>query len=145
MTTASAAATSLQAAMIGLFESMHDGLRFHLDDRLQVVAAGGHGLAVFGCTPTQMIGKVILSFLPPALAEGMAPRLEAALAGQASSVKALRHMGARTPVILMSGHPMGEDPAELDELQIAAWVEKPPRSALLAQALAEALGGALEK
>ena len=62
--------------------------------------------------------------------------------GGVGLVKALRHTGHRTPVILMSGHPMGEDSAELDELQIAAWVEKPPRPELLARALADALGGA---
>ncbi|MFN8467657.1 MAG: PAS domain S-box protein [Caldilineaceae bacterium] len=85
MTAVPAAGTPLQAAMIALFESMHDGLRFSLDDRLRVVSAGGHGLTFFGRTPTQMIGKVILSFLAPPLAEGMAPHLLAALAGQPSS------------------------------------------------------------
>jgi PAS domain S-box-containing protein len=55
--------------------------------------------------------------------------------------EALRHASAKTPVILISGHPMGEDPVELDERRIAAWVEKPPRAELLAQALAAALEG----
>lgn len=63
--------------------------------------------------------------------------------GGVGLVKALRHMGAGTPMILMSGHPMGEDPVELDELHIAAWVEKPPRPELLARALAEAIAGVL--
>jgi hypothetical protein len=87
MTTAPAAGAPLQAAMIGPFESMPDGFRSCLDDRLRIVSAGGRGLVPFGSTPAHMIGKVILSFLAPELAEGMAPHLLAALAGQAINLE----------------------------------------------------------
>ena len=54
-------------------------------------------------------------------------------------VKALRQHGVRTPVILMSGHTAGEERAGLEEAGLAAWLDKPPSSWLLAQAVAQAL------
>ncbi len=54
-------------------------------------------------------------------------------------VKALRQHGVRTPVILMSGHAPDEDRAGLAEAGVAAWLDKPPSSWLLAKAVAAAL------
>jgi CheY-like chemotaxis protein len=59
--------------------------------------------------------------------------------GGAALVKSLREMGVQTPVILMSGHPKGEEPAALDALDIYAWLDKPPSSQRLAYTLAAAL------
>ena len=55
-------------------------------------------------------------------------------------VKALRLHNLKTPVILMSGHPMGEEQVDRQELGVHAWLDKPPNSRQLAQAMAEALG-----
>jgi len=55
-------------------------------------------------------------------------------------VKALEQNGVRTPVILMSGHAPGEDRAGLAEAVVAAWLDKPPSTWLLAKAVAQALG-----
>ena len=60
--------------------------------------------------------------------------------GGINLVKALRRQGVHTPVILMSGHTAGEERAGLAEAGVAAWLDKPPSSWLLAQAVAQALG-----
>ncbi|MFO1130392.1 MAG: response regulator [Hyphomicrobiales bacterium] len=56
-------------------------------------------------------------------------------------VKALRQKGVRTPVILMSGHPFDEDRTGLDGAGVVARLDKPPSTWLLANAVAQALGG----
>ena len=55
--------------------------------------------------------------------------------GGVSLVERLRRSGVRTPVILMSGHPMSEERAEIQEMRVTAWLDKPPSQWLLAQAL----------
>ncbi len=54
-------------------------------------------------------------------------------------VKTLRQQGVRTPVILMSGHAPDEDRAVLADAGVAAWLDKPPSTWLLAKAVAAAL------
>lgn len=59
--------------------------------------------------------------------------------GSIGLVKALRQHGVRTPIILMSGHTLGEGRAGLDGAGIVAWLDKPPSSWLLTNAIAAAL------
>jgi CheY-like chemotaxis protein len=59
--------------------------------------------------------------------------------GGIAMAEALRQRGNRTPVILMSGHPMGEDRTRLEQAGVAAWLDKPPNRQQLAQAIAGAL------
>ncbi|MFN8469130.1 MAG: PAS domain S-box protein [Caldilineaceae bacterium] len=54
-------------------------------------------------------------------------------------VRRLRQQGVDTPVILMSGHASDEERAGLAEAGIAAWLDKPPSTWLLAKAVGEAL------
>jgi two-component system, cell cycle sensor histidine kinase and response regulator CckA len=61
--------------------------------------------------------------------------------GGAALLTALRRRGLAMPVILMSGHPLGEDIAALEQLGMAAWLDKPPGGLQLARAIAGALGG----
>jgi PAS domain S-box-containing protein len=58
--------------------------------------------------------------------------------GGISLAERLRRLGVPAPVILMSGHPMQEERADLQDLRITAWLDKPPSPWLLAQALARA-------
>ncbi|MFN8467521.1 MAG: PAS domain S-box protein [Caldilineaceae bacterium] len=69
------------------------------------------------------------------LSDVVMPRL-----GGIDLVKMLRQHGVRAPVILMSGHTAGEDRQGLEDAGVAAWLDKPPSSWLLAQAVARALG-----
>ena len=85
MTTAPAAGAPLQAAVSGLFASMPNGFLLQFNDRLEVVSACGRGLITFGRPPDELLGKSIPAFLPPELAEGVLPRLRAALDGEAGS------------------------------------------------------------
>ena len=62
--------------------------------------------------------------------------------GGTDLVKALRHHGVRTPVILMSGHAPGEDRAGLMDAGVTDWLDKPPSIWLLAKAVAAALAPA---
>ena len=59
--------------------------------------------------------------------------------GGVALLKMLRQRGVRTPFVLMSGHPTGEDRAALEQLGMAAWLDKPPNRWQLARALAAAL------
>jgi PAS domain S-box-containing protein len=68
------------------------------------------------------------------LSDVVMPRL-----GGIGLAKALRLRGLHTPVILMTGHPMGEERVGLSTLGISAWLEKPPDSSALAQAIAAAV------
>jgi PAS domain S-box-containing protein len=70
------------------------------------------------------------------LSDVVMPRL-----GGIGLVKALRLRGLHTPVILMSGHPMGEERVGLSTLGVAAWLDKPPDSGMLAEAVATAVKG----
>lgn len=68
------------------------------------------------------------------LSDVVMPRL-----GGVALVNALRQRGVRTPVILMSGHPKGEEQVTLEALDVSLWVDKPPSSKGLAVALAAVL------
>ncbi len=70
------------------------------------------------------------------LSDVVMPRL-----GGSGLVRALRTRGLQIPAILMSGHALGEDREMLAEADVQAWVDKPPSTWLLAQAIAQALGG----
>jgi len=54
---------------------------------------------------------------------------------------ALREKGWQTPVILLTGHPMGDELDELRAQGLSAWLTKPPSIEQLAWALGEALRG----
>ena len=69
------------------------------------------------------------------LSDVVMPRL-----GGIGLVKALHKRGLHIPTILMSGHAPGEDRATLQEAEVQAWIDKPPSSWLLAQAVARVLG-----
>jgi PAS domain S-box-containing protein len=56
-------------------------------------------------------------------------------------VKALRSQDISTPVILMSGHTLYEEPADLTRGEIEAWLDKPPNSRVLAQTITDVFGG----
>jgi FixJ family two-component response regulator len=60
--------------------------------------------------------------------------------GGAGLLTALRRCGLNMPVILMSGHPLGEDITALEQLGMAAWLDKPPGGLQVARAIADALG-----
>ena len=60
--------------------------------------------------------------------------------GGVALVKALRKSGSTTPVILMSGHPIGDEEAPWQELGVEVLLAKPPNSRQLAEAMALALG-----
>jgi PAS domain S-box-containing protein len=59
--------------------------------------------------------------------------------GGVALVKALRKSGSTTPVILMSGHPIGEEQAPWQELGVEVLLMKPPNSRQLAEAMAQVL------
>jgi two-component system, cell cycle sensor histidine kinase and response regulator CckA len=59
--------------------------------------------------------------------------------GGVGLVRAIRQHGMCTPVILMSGHAPDEERAGLVEAGVAAWLDKPPSTWLLAKAVAAAL------
>ncbi len=61
--------------------------------------------------------------------------------GGVALLKMLRQRGIQTPLILMSGHPLGEDLTALEQLGMAAWLSKPPSRFQVAQAIANALAG----
>jgi CheY-like chemotaxis protein len=46
------------------------------------------------------------------------------------------------PVILLSGHPLEEQPKDADALAVSAWLFKPPEPRQLAEAIAQALQAA---
>jgi len=91
-----------------------------------VQAANGHEALVCLARPWQQV-EVVLS-------DVVMPRL-----GGIGLVKALRNDGVTTPVILMSGYMAGEPRMSLKEAGVSAWLDKPPNSVALAEALAEAL------
>ncbi len=68
------------------------------------------------------------------LSDVVMPRL-----GGITLVKSLRRAGLQIPVILMSGHPLDDEPVNWQQLGVAAWIEKPPHTPQLAQAMARAL------
>lgn len=87
-------------------------------------------------------GEDALAFLASAaapvdiiLSDVVMPRM-----GGLALVKQLRRSETRTPVILMSGHLLGQEQEALPEKSITAWLAKPLRSAQLAETLARALG-----
>lgn len=49
------------------------------------------------------------------------------------------HICTSHVVILMSGHPLDEEQVNWQQLGVTAWLEKPPRTLQLAQAIAKAL------
>ena len=59
--------------------------------------------------------------------------------GGVALVKALRERGIATPVILMSGHPIGEEQAPWQELGVEVLLAKPPNSRQLSEAMAQVL------
>jgi len=59
--------------------------------------------------------------------------------GGVGLLKALRAQGVNTPMILLSGHPRGEDPNDVESLGLCAWLTKPPQSEELAKAVQQAL------
>jgi PAS domain S-box-containing protein len=68
------------------------------------------------------------------LSDVVMPRL-----GGAGLLTALRRHGLAVPVILMSGHPLGEDLGALEQLGMAAWLDKPPGRLEVARAVADVL------
>lgn len=59
--------------------------------------------------------------------------------GGIALVRRLRQNDVHTPVILISGHPKGEEPENIQDLDVRAWLEKPPSTQRLAYELASAL------
>ena len=59
--------------------------------------------------------------------------------GGVALVKVLRRRGSTTPVILMSGHPIGEEQVPWQELGVEVLLAKPPNSRQLAEAMAQVL------
>ena len=59
--------------------------------------------------------------------------------GGVALVKMLRRRGGATPVILMSGHPIGEEQMPWQELGVEVLLAKPPNSRQLAEAMAQVL------
>ena len=68
------------------------------------------------------------------LSDVVMPRL-----GGIALVKSLRRAGIQTPAILMSGHPLDDDQVDWQQLGVTAWIEKPPHTPQLAQAMCKAL------
>ena len=68
------------------------------------------------------------------LSDVVMPRL-----GGVALVKSLQRAGLHVPVILMSGHPLDEEQVNWQRLGVTAWLEKPPHTLQLAQAIAKAL------
>ena len=62
--------------------------------------------------------------------------------GGVALVRALRAQGSKVPVILLSGHPLEEQPKDADALAVSAWLFKPPEPRQLAEAIAQALQAA---
>ena len=89
-------------------------------------AANGQEALVCLARPWQQVDVV--------LSDVVMPRL-----GGIGLVKALRTDGVTTPVILMSGYAAHEARAVLKDAGVSAWLDKPPSSAALAEALAAAL------
>ena len=59
--------------------------------------------------------------------------------GGVALLKMLRQRGVQTPLVLMSGHPIGDDRAGLEQLGMTAWLDKPPSRWQLAHTVAAAL------
>ncbi|MFN8468139.1 MAG: PAS domain S-box protein [Caldilineaceae bacterium] len=59
--------------------------------------------------------------------------------GGVALVKVLRTRGSTTPVILMSGHPIGEEQVPWQELGVEVLLAKPPNSLQLAETMAQVL------
>ena len=53
----------------------------------------------------------------------------------------IRERGFQTPVILLTGHPMGKELEQLRSQGLSSWLPKPPSLERLAQAIDLALGG----
>ena len=106
---------TLRASLVALLENLH----YHVAQ----AANGEEALALLAAAPVDLI-----------LSDVVMPRL-----GGVTLLKALRQRGVQTPVILMSGHPLGEEHTGLAEFGLYAWLDKPPCSRQLAQAIAGAL------
>jgi len=61
--------------------------------------------------------------------------------GGVALLKVLRQRGIQTPLVLMSGHPMSDDRAGLEQQGMTAWLDKPPSRWQLAHTVAAALQG----
>jgi CheY-like chemotaxis protein len=59
--------------------------------------------------------------------------------GGVALAKQLRRYGCQAPTILISGHMFGQEQDVIQEKSIYAWLEKPPRTVQLAEAIAGAL------
>jgi len=59
--------------------------------------------------------------------------------GGVALVHAVRERGWRAPVIILSGHPQGDELADLRDRGVVNWITKPPEMEQLARALADAL------
>jgi len=59
--------------------------------------------------------------------------------GGTALFNALHRQGIRTPMIIMTGHPFGEELEGLRQLGLRGWLPKPPGAEQLAQAIAAAL------
>jgi CheY-like chemotaxis protein len=105
-----------------------------------VPAANGEAALTYLTEPEVQVDAI--------LSDVVMPRL-----GGIGLLQALRKQGDHTPIVLMSGHPLGEERAKVQEAwlqpEIVAWLEKPPSSEILAKtlrlALEEATGGTDDK
>ena len=54
-------------------------------------------------------------------------------------LRTIRSQGLQIPVILMTGHPLQEEISGIQDLELTAWMQKPPRLKQLSQIIAQAL------
>ncbi len=107
-----------------LRDSLADRLA-HWNYQVSVAANGEDALALLSRSDTKV--DLIIS-------DVIMPRL-----GGIGLLQALRQQGVNTSMILLSGHPRGEDPNDVESLGLCAWLTKPPQSEELAKAVEQAL------
>lgn len=108
---------NVRAALRALLESW--------DYRVQEVADGSRALALIE-EQAEPIALVLSDAVMPTM-------------GGMALARTLRQRGHAAPVILLSGHPLDRDAAELAASGVTAWLTKPPDLDQLAHAIADAL------
>jgi DNA-binding NtrC family response regulator len=54
-------------------------------------------------------------------------------------LRTIREHGLSIPVILMTGHPLQDEMTALQDVELTAWIQKPPRLKQLSHIIAQAL------
>ncbi len=112
---------SLRVSLVELLT----GMGYHVEE-----APNGAEALVWLTDPARMAAAPVDLIL----SDVVMPRM-----GGVALLKVLRQRGVQTPLVLMSGHPVGDDHIGLEQLGMTAWLDKPPSRWQLAHTVAAAL------